>query len=136
MASGIYDRLKANLMAGSVNLEGDVIRVALMNDSHSFDQAHNTWSQVSGNDLPSGSGYTAGGASLAGKSITQSGTTVWTGSDVEWESSTFTAHHAVLYDDGLNDNDLICSFDFGGAQTVTGGTFTIQWNTNGIITLA
>jgi len=33
-------------------------------------------------------------------------------------------------------DDLICSIDFGGAQTVTAGTFTIQWHADGIITLA
>jgi len=31
---------------------------------------------------------------------------------------------------------LICSFDFGGEKVVTAGTFTIEWNAAGIITLA
>jgi hypothetical protein len=31
---------------------------------------------------------------------------------------------------------LIASIDFGGAKTVSAGTFTIIWDTDGILTLA
>jgi hypothetical protein len=37
---------------------------------------------------------------------------------------------------GIGDDDLICSFDFGEGKEVSSGTFTIQWHTDGIITLA
>jgi hypothetical protein len=46
-----------------------------------------------------------------------------------------TAYHAVLWDDLAGSDELICSIDFGGAQTCTNGTFTIEWHTNGILTL-
>jgi hypothetical protein len=41
----------------------------------------------------------------------------------------------VIYDSTASDN-LIASIDFGGAKTVAAGTFTIQFDANGIITLA
>lgn len=136
MASGIYNRFKANLMNKEIDLEADTVKIALLNNSHSFTATHNTWSQVSGNELASGNGYTTGGAALAGKAVTQAATTKWDATDATWTSSTFTAYHAVIYDDTHATDDLICSFDFSGAATVSSGTLTIQFHADGIITIA
>lgn len=135
MASGIYNRFKANLMNKEVDLEADTIQVALLDDNHSFSATDNTWSDVSANEI-SGTGYTASGATLDGKSVTQAATTKWDATDVSWTSATFSAYHAVIWDDSVGTDDLICSIDFGGEQQVTSGTFTIQWDSDGIITLA
>jgi hypothetical protein len=135
MASGVYQRFLANLMNKEIDLEADTVKVALMNNSHSFTATNNTWSQVSANELGSGSGYTTGGATLAGKAVTQGSPTKWDANDAQWTTATFTAYHAVIYDDTIATDDLICSIDFGGAQAVSGGTFEIQWNAAGIITL-
>lgn len=135
MASGIYNRFKANLMNKEVDLEADTIRVALLNSSHSFTATHNTWSQVSANEV-SGTGYTANGASLANKAVTQGATTKFDADDTQWTSSTITASHAVIYDDTMTNDDLIASIDFGGSQSTSSGTFKIQWHADGIITLA
>jgi len=140
MASGIYNRFKANLMNGAVNLGsgGDDIKVALLDNNHSFSADDNVWTDVSGNEI-SGTGYTAGGETLSNQSVTQDDTNdkaVFDADDVSWTSSTFTAYHAVLYDDTLTNDDLICSIDFGGAKSVSNGTFTIQWDTDGIISLS
>lgn len=134
MASGIYNRFKANLMNKIVDLEADVIQVALLDNSHTFSAAHNVWTDVSANEI-SGTGYTANGEVLAGAAVTQAATTKFDGTDTAWTTATFTAYHAVLWDNTVATDDLICSFDFGGAKTVTAGTFTIQWHVNGIITL-
>jgi len=135
MASGIYNRFKANLMNKEVDLEADTIKVALMTSSHSFTATDNQWSDVSANET-SGTGYTAGGKSLSNKSVTQAATTYFNADDVSWSSATFDTSHAVIYDDSLTNDDLICSFDFGGQQSISSGTFTIEWDTSGIITLS
>lgn len=135
MASGMYNRFKANLMNKEIDLEADVVKVMLLDDSHSFSAGDNVIGDVSANEI-SGSGYTAGGGTLAGKAVTQAATTKWDATDIEWTSATFTAYHAVPYDDTIATDDLICSIDFGGAKSVTAGTFKIQWHVNGIITLA
>ncbi len=135
MASGIYNRFKANLMNKEVDLEDDVIKVALFNDSHAFAATNTDYSDVSGNELASGNGYTTGGETLAGKAVTEAATTKWDATDKAWGDATFTAYHAVIYDTSVT-NDLIASIDFGGAKAVSSGTFTIQWNASGIITLA
>ncbi len=138
MADLIYNRFKFNLMGGIVDLDtsGDAIQVALMATGHSASTvADDEWGDVSGNEM-SGTGYTANGATLAGQAVTQAATTYLDGTDTAWTTATFTAYYAVLFDDTVSLDPLICSFDFGGAQAVTAGTFTIQWNASGIITLA
>lgn len=134
MASGVYNRFKRNALSGGMSLYGDTIKVALLSGAHSFTATHNTWSQVSSNEI-SGTGYSAGGATLASKTITQDVTSNFDAADVAFSTATFTAAHAVIYDDTLTNKDLIASLDFGGNQTVTAGTFTIQWHASGILTL-
>jgi len=135
MSSGIYSRFKANLMNKEVDLEADTIKVILLDDSHTFAAANTVLTDISGNELPTAGGYTAGGATLASKSVTEGVTTKWDADDTAWTDATFTAYHAAIYDDDVSDN-LICSIAFGGAKSVTAGTFTIQWDANGIISLA
>jgi hypothetical protein len=134
MASGIYERFKANIFNGVVDLEADVIQVSLMDNVHVFDATDNVWADVSANEM-AGTGYTADGVVLAGKAVVQAATTSFDGTDSAWTTATFTAYFGVLWDNTLAADDLICCFDFGGAKTVTAGTFTIQWHANGIITL-
>jgi hypothetical protein len=140
MASGIYNRFKANLLEGKCNLSdesaADVIRVALLDDNHSFSATDNVWADVSANELPLAGGYVPIGQVLGNQAVTQAASTKWDADDISWADATFTAYHAVMYDDSLDDDDLILSIDFGGAKTVSSGTFTIQWHANGILTLA
>ncbi len=127
MASGVYTKFKQNLMAAAAGLAGDTIKVALMNNSHAFSAANSTWSDVSANEV-SGTGYTAGGATLALKTVTGG---KFDAADVIWTGLTTTAYHAVVYNSTTG--DLIASIDFGGAKTFTVGTFRIIWNSDGII---
>lgn len=136
MASGMYNRFKANLMNKEVDLEADVIKVMLLNETHGFTATHNQKSEIVANELAAEGNYATGGATLAGKAVTQGASTKWDATDVEWTTATFTAYHAVIYDDDLANDDLIASIDFGGAKSVSAGTFKIQWHVNGIITLA
>ena len=134
MASGIYNRFKANIFNKIVDLEGDTINVSLYNNSHSFTATDTVYTTT--NELATTGGYTQGGVALASKAVTEAATTKWDAADSTWTSATFTAYHAVIWDDTVGTDDLICSIDFGGAQTVTAGTFTIQWHADGVITLA
>ena len=135
MASGMYNRFKANLMNKILDLEADTIIVILLNNSHSFTATHNNLTDVSANELATAGGYTQQTKVLGGKAVSQAASTKWDGTDVEWTAATFSAWHAVLYD-ATASNDLICSIDFGSEKAVTAGTFTLQWHVNGIITLA
>ena len=135
MASGAYNRFKANLMNKEIDMEADTLKIALLDSSHSFTATDNTWADVSAKEI-SGTGYTAGGEALANKAVTQAATTKFDADDTVWSTATFTANHAVIYNDTQTNDDLVISLDFGGAQTVTGADFTIVYNASGIITLA
>jgi len=134
MASGIYNRMKANLMNKVVDLEADTINVALYDNTHVFTATDTAYTST--NELATAGGYTQTGAALTTKAVTEAATTKWDADDTAWTSATFSAYHAVIYDSTLAGNDLIANIDFGGVQTVSSGTFTIQWNASGIITLA
>jgi len=135
MASGTYDVLKVDLYDGSVDLAtaGDTINVALYDNVHAFSAGDTIYTVT--NEI-SGTGYSAGGATLAGQTVTMgSNTATFDGTDTSWTSATFTTAHAVIYD-STNTNSLMHSIDFGGDQSVTAGTFTIVWNAAGISTIA
>lgn len=134
MASGVYTEMIYKALSGNLNLSADTIKCALMNSSHSYNPENTVWSDVSANEI-SGTGYTSGGASMTGLSVTKDTTNhkvKFSANNVSWANATLTAYHAVLYDT-TRSNTLLASIDFGGPQSVTNGTFTIQWNANGII---
>jgi len=129
----MYQRNKANWMNKIVDYEADTIKVMLLDNSHSFSATDDVIGDVDTNEI-SGTAYVAGGATLASKAVTQAATTKFDADDVTWSTASFTAYHAVIYDVTATSN-LMISLDFGGEQTVTANDFTIQWHTDGIITI-
>jgi len=86
-------------------------------------------------EVAHGSGYETGGATLSRLPLSYSGNTViFDASNVSWATATFTAAYAVVYHTATSKIRAI--YDFGGAKTVTGGTFTIQWNAGGLIQIS
>ena len=87
----------------------------------------------------SGTGYTAGGNTLANKTNAyNSGTNVIVldADDTTWSSSTITARYAVIYDATPATNatrPLIGYVDFGSDQSSSNGNFTITWDATGIV---
>lgn len=88
----------------------------------------------------SGTGYTAGGATMQMVTPTSSGTTaILDILDLSWTSASFTANALNVYND-TNSNRSVFSIAFGSDKTVSSGTFSIVWPTadasNAIIRLA
>lgn len=138
MASKMYGNLIARAFNKEVDWDSDTIKVALVSSAYAPNQdTDQTWSQVVANEV-TGTGYTAGGATLSGKSMTYDGTnnvTVLDANDVTWANSTITARYAVIYSDaGASDGDkvLLGYVDFGVNQSSTNGNFTITWDASGI----
>lgn len=48
--------------------------------------------------------------------------------DVSWTSATFTTYGCIIYNSAKS-NKIICELYFGGAKTVSNGTFTIVFPT-------
>jgi hypothetical protein len=82
-----------------------------------------------------GTGYTAGGATLSGVTSSVSGD-IWTftASNPSWSTATITANQAVFYDSSASTIQLIAFWDFGGAVSATAGTYTLTINGSGIVT--
>jgi hypothetical protein len=87
---------------------------------------------VTGNEV-SGTGYSAGGVAVSSPTWTQSTNVVTftSAGTPQWTNASFTAYGCLVYDTTVS-NEGLCYNYFGGAQTVTSGTFTISWNASGI----
>jgi hypothetical protein len=141
MADVIYNSFKAKIADGSIDLDTDTIKVALVTSSYTPDQdAHDFFNDVT-NEV-SGTGYTAGGATLGSKTVTADNTNnrgVFDAADTSWTTSTITARGAVIYKSrggAASADELICYIDFGSDKSSSASTFTIQWSANGILTLS
>jgi hypothetical protein len=93
---------------------------------------HHQYSDVSGNELPTANGYTAGGNILAGVAVTEDDADDRT--EIVWNNTSWTASGgsigptpgAIIYDDTDSNDSIVGYIDFGGDQTQTdGGTATI-----------
>lgn len=127
-------------MNGSIDLDTDDIKVMLVTSAYVPNIDTNTKRSDVTNEV-TGTGYTAGGQSLAGKTVTQDNTDdegVFDANDVTWSASTITARGAVLYKSrggAASADELVCYFDFVTDFSSTAGNFTITWNAEGILDL-
>lgn len=140
MSNIIYNSFKSKIMDGSIDLDTNTIKVALVTSSYTPDQDnHEDFADVT-NEV-SGTGYTAGGATLANKAVTKDNTDdegVFDADDVTWTTSTITARGAVVYKDSgtASTSWLICYIDFGQDYSSAANDFKITWGAEGIISLA
>jgi hypothetical protein len=139
VANLVYNSFKEYL-SGTINMNTDTFKIVLLTSSYTPDATHSLYSHLT-NQLSTGSGYTAGGATLTktgDKWSRSAGTVTFSADNPSWTSATFTCRYAVIYDDTPTSpaDPLVCLFDFGSDQSVSAGTFTIQFNASGILTLS
>lgn len=132
---------------GFTGLDSDTINAALFNNSvtPSKDAAvgstgYNTGTWLTANEVTDATNWPAKGRALASKAFStpSSGVSRFDAADTAG-GGTLTisnAYGALVYDDSITAGTVadqgICYNYFGGAQSVTGGTFTIVWSANGI----
>ena len=126
-----YRKGYLNLHLGNIDLANHDIKVMLSDSSITPDQANAEIPADVVNEVV-GTGYVAGGKSLANKLLFTSGdTVVFDADDVLWATSTITARHAHIYDATAN---LLIGFISADADvSSTSGDFTIPWDPLGII---
>ena len=113
---------KAEILDEQHDLVADTIKIALFTSSASLGATTTAYS--TSNEV-SGSGYSAGGVTLANKVVTTTGTTAYfDADDPTWTSASFTARGALIYN-STNGDKAIAVLDFGGDFTVSSGTFKI-----------
>ena len=139
----VYASAVENFFKKQIDLDNDVIKVALLH-TYSFSVGHSTWADVKATQI-TGTNYDHG---AGGKVIAHTGGKIdvtdsiisfgKTASDTEWDESTITATHAVVYvyvDDEGSPNDaspLLCCINFDGEEKSASGMFKLEWDSNGI----
>ena len=140
MASGLYgitflNALKNDLALDLDDTTADRFKVMLVTSSYTPNFGTHDFKSDVTNEV-TGTGYDAGGKSLTSVTLTQSGGTItFDAADLTWASSTITARGAVVYDDSLTNDPLICYIDFGADKSSSAGDFVLSFNASGIFTL-
>lgn len=131
MASGLYTKGKEALLNGTINLESDTIKVAMVDTgTYTVDLAnHDFYNDVSG--------VVGTPQTLGSKTFTNG---VFDAADVTFTAVTGNSVEAlVIYEDTGNSatSSLLVYIDSGTNLPVTpnGGDITIQWNASGIFSL-
>lgn len=124
-----YGNGMLKVMTGAIDLDTDTFKMMLCTSSYTPDQdAHDFRNDVT-NEV-TGTGYTAGGATLSGIGATYDSATnqvriKWT--DPTWSTSTITARVAVIYKSrgGASSADELVAYCVeSGDVTSTAATFT------------
>jgi hypothetical protein len=132
---------------GYTGLDSDTVNAALFNNSVTPDRdaavgstGFNTGTWTLANEVTDATNWPTKGRALASKTFTTPSTGVYRFDAADTAGGgTLTianAYGAFVYDDTITAGTVadqgVCFNYFGGAQAVTGGTFTIVWSANGI----
>lgn len=134
-----------NANAFNLNTGGDTFKVALFNDSISTpDQTVSLANSAFGagvwaaNEVYDGSEWATGGQALDSVDITLATNVLkWDAADEVSAGTSATladVRGCLVYDTTIS-NYGICFLSFGGANSVTDGTFTVVFNSSGIFTI-
>lgn len=127
ISQAMCSSFKQQLLLGEHDLDTDTIKIALYTSSATLGASTTVYTT---SDEVVGTGYTAGGNTLTGATVSLSGTTAFVDfSDTTWSTATITARGALIYNSSKS-NKAIAVLDFGGDKTSTAGNFTVQFPTN------
>jgi hypothetical protein len=136
----------AVLNVAAFDLDSDTFKVALYNNSITPDNdvtaansAYNVGQWATANEVSEAGQWAAGGVALTSPTINVGTADVvfWDAADTASGSAADLAsvYGCLVYDDTLTTpvaDQGICYNYFGGTNSVTNGTFTVQWAANGI----
>ena len=123
----LTDTFKQDCLDGAQNLGngGNTLKIALYTSSASLGA---TTSSYSATNEVSGTGYTAGGATLSSQAVAYDSTNqvaYFDAADPSWASATITARGALIYNN-TKSNASIAFLDFGSDYSSSNGTFQVQ----------
>lgn len=135
-----YNSYKKALFDKSIDHTNDTLKVALTTSSYTPNiDTHDNFDDIT-NEV-TGTGYTAGGFTLAGK-FTQVDTTdnegVFDANDLTNTTTTISnARYAILYKDtGVASTSLLIGYwDLEQNYSSIGGDFSFNWNAEGILNI-
>jgi hypothetical protein len=127
LTAGMCNSFKEELLKGIHDFLTDTFKIALYTNSATLDA--NTTVYTTSNEA-SGGGYTAGGNTLTGATVTLSqGIAFVSFSTTTWTASNFSARGALIYNSSKA-NRAVAVFEFGEVKTVSSGNFQIQFPAN------
>ena len=123
ITQALCNSFKQELLQGLHDLDGHTLKMALFTSSATLGATTTAYSTT---NESSGTGYTAGGATLANVAVSLSGTTAFVDFDnVSFTSATISdAAGALIYNSSAS-NRAIAVVDFGATKSVSSGTLTI-----------
>lgn len=133
----IPNSLKKDLLDALIT-GGTTVKVAIMDSGYTpnIDSDH-FLSDVNAHEV-SGTGYTAGGVTLANKTNNQDNTNdlaYFDGDDISWTGVTFTnGRYLVVYisTGTASTSKILDVIDMGGNKSPAGETFAVSWAAGGI----
>jgi hypothetical protein len=133
---------------GYTGLDSDTVKVALFDNTVTPDKdaavgstGYNTGTWTTAREVTGGTNWAAGGRTLSGKTFTapDTGIAMFNAANLA-AGGTVTlsnAYGCIVYDDSITGGTVadqgVCFLYFGGAQSVTAGSFTVVWSANGIV---
>ena len=135
----MYGNFVAKLANKEIDLDSDTLKVMLTTSAYTPNQDTHIYKSSVTNEV-TGTGYTAGGATLTSVTVNyDAATNTFTldSADPSWANSTITARYAVFYDDTPSTaatKPLIAYWDFGADVSSSGGPFTLTIDAAGIVT--
>lgn len=131
---GLTNSFKQEMLQSGQNLATDTLKMALYTAFADIGQLTTVY--ITDNEVPTGNGYTAGGETMTGVTISTQTTgpnagTVYVNFDnVSWPGANFTARGALIYNE-TQGNASVAVLDFGSDKTfsATSNTVTMPANT-------
>ena len=141
MANVMINNMKVLAFDASAGVDWlvDTIKVSLHTSTLTPSPDTHTYFSDLTNEV-SGTGYTAGGATLGTKTLTQDNTNdrgVADAADTTWSASTVTARYAAVYKSTgtASTSPVIGIIDFGADKSSSATDFVIQYHASGIVYL-
>lgn len=159
ITSAVTNTFKAELLKGGHNFNtsgqtpaGNAFKLALYSSaSANLDGTTTNWTAASDPTADptdtyevttTSSGYASGGKALTNQGVTGTSSTTTSFTDfadlstangTSWTSATFTTYGCLIYNttvvSGFTNDRSVCVVSFGGAKTVSNGTFSIEFPT-------
>lgn len=137
VTSKVYGLAQQGFATQEIKFDTDSLKAMLCTSLYVPDQDTHRYKSSVTNEI-AGTGYTAGGMALTGKTVTYDAATNTVRldcDDVTWTNSTLTARIAVFYKDTgtAATSPLLCWWDFGSDQTSSAGPFSLSIAANGLL---
>ena len=141
VTANYYGKFFLSALNKEADLNSDTLKVMLLEPGHTPDLDGDQYVSDIVADEVTGTGYTAGGATIATPTVTYdagTNTIKIDGGDASWPTSTIDAGFAAVYDSTPGSDatrPLILLINFDGTVSSLAGTFLVSFNAAGIATI-